>query len=108
LEIFRSLGYLRIHPDVKEEFLEYFNNGHGPADACQMHEDKLLLDDDGEIKVANAAINPKKRTVYHLHDKWLLSTFGKAWSSKEPLDKLKEKLETYKEEGESIFFLEYT
>ncbi|KAE8740602.1 hypothetical protein FOCC_FOCC013881 [Frankliniella occidentalis] len=102
LEIFRSLGFLRIHPDIRDEFLEHFNNGHGPADASQIHEDKLMLEDDGEIKIANAAINPKRRTIYHLHDKWLLTTFGKAWSSMEPLDKLKEKLETYKKEGVEI------
>ncbi len=93
------MGYLRIHPYVREEYIEYFNNGHGPGDARQVHEDKILLEGDGEIKLSNGSLNPNIRTVHYLHNQWLLSKYGLAWSSKEPLDKRKEKVEPCNAEG---------
>jgi len=54
---------------------------------------------DEKSKLCNSALNPCSRSVYHIHTEWLSSTWGKAWSSSEPLDKLKEKIEAYEKEG---------
>ena len=42
--------------------------------------------------LANAAVNPTARTVYHLYDVWRKANFG---STVEPLLKLEEKVEYY-------------
>lgn len=96
-----ALGYLRILPEVKETFIHYFNNGHGPGEAITMHETKLMLEDDGFVKLANSSLNPKPRTVYYLHDLWRISEFGKVWTQNTPLAVLEKKIEEYKADGKN-------
>jgi len=96
-----ALGYLRILPEVRKTFEDYFNNGHGPGEAIIMHETKLMLEDDGFIKIADSSINPKPRTVYYLHDIWRASEFGKVSSQNSPLDVLKNIIPDYKAAGET-------
>lgn len=96
---FEALKYLRISDETRQQFLEYFNNGLGPAAAMSTHEAKLLLDDPSGKILSDAAVNPNSRTVYFLHTKWLESSYGRAWAQSTPINKLKEKLQGYKEEG---------
>lgn len=99
---FQALGFLRISPESKDEISGYFKDGYGPAAAMQAINDKMKLEDDYETMFCDASRNPKPRTVYHLYEKWLLSEYGKMWSSKEPLERLKEKLEDYKKQGKLL------
>lgn len=95
---FESLGFLRISSETKEQFFQYFDDGNSPAEAMRLHESKILVQEDGPIKLADASQNPSSRTVYHLHDLWKKTEYGEAWAS-DPLSKLKEKIETYAQEG---------
>lgn len=98
---FQAFKLLRISEETKKLFLEYFNNGYGVANALHAHEAQLVLkcSDDAEIVRNNASLNPLPRTIYYLHRLWLESTYGLAWSGTSPIQKLKEKINSYKEEG---------
>ncbi|KAE8742232.1 hypothetical protein FOCC_FOCC012247, partial [Frankliniella occidentalis] len=99
---FQALKFLRIAPETKEQFLEYFSNGYSVANALLAHEAQLVLnspDESAEFVRCNAALNPLPRSVHYLHNKWLKSTYGLAWSDKSPIDKLKEKVDQYKKQG---------
>jgi len=100
---YKALNLLRISEETKEIFNEYFNNGYSVANALHAHEAQLVLKypQETEYVRCNASVNPLPRTVYHLHKIWLKSTYGIAWSNKSPIEKLKEKLDQYKQEGRS-------
>jgi len=89
---------------VRSAFEDYFKSGYGPGEAIRMHESKLMLEKDGATILADASKNPRPRSVYHLHEIWRYSEFGKAWSAKGSIEKLKEKIESYAEEGTKIGF----
>lgn len=94
-----ALGFLRPTAETIEKFIEYFNDGLGPAEAVRLHESKIRMEEDCFVKMANASINPTGRQVTYLHDQWRDETYGKEWST-DPLARLKEKTEKYKERGE--------
>ncbi|KAK3909095.1 Oxidoreductase NAD-binding domain-containing protein 1 [Frankliniella fusca] len=99
-ENFKAFKLLRISEETKELFNDYFNNGYSVANAIHAHEAQLVLKypEESEYVRCNASLNPLPRTVYYLHNLWLKSTYGLAWSNKSPIDKLKEKLDQYKKE----------
>lgn len=99
-----ALRNLRPTSETVEKFIEYFNDGMGPAEAVRFHESKLRLEEDSTIKLANSSINPTSRQVIHLHENWRESTYGKEWSD-DPLGRLKEKIEKYKERGKHFICL---
>lgn len=66
------------------------------SEALHTHESKLMLLDDACTKLANAALNPTKMQVYYMHNEWRKDNYGPIH---EPLPKLKEKTEFYKNLG---------
>lgn len=93
-----ALKYLRPSAETIEQFIEYFSDGLGAAEAVRLHESKLRMEEGSVTKLANACINPTSRQVTYLHDKWREENYGKEWSA-DPLARLKEKQEKYKERG---------
>lgn len=70
---------LRFLPpaDCKEQFVEYFNDGMGIAEACKYHEGILQLDDKfAEVDMANNRINPTYRSVQNWFEEWRLQNLG--------------------------------
>ncbi|KAH9382620.1 hypothetical protein HPB48_023168 [Haemaphysalis longicornis] len=67
-----ALHLLRCNDDTKELFHGYFAQGMTPAAAMEFHESALCVEGDpgGILKLANGALNPTSRVVYHLYEKW--------------------------------------
>ncbi|KAH6921933.1 hypothetical protein HPB50_006839 [Hyalomma asiaticum] len=84
-----ALQLLRGTRSTREAFLRYFSDGLTPVQARRLHETKLRMEEDGPTKLANRALNPASRTVYHWYSVWREACFG--GSGKDPLLKLKEK-----------------
>jgi len=82
--------------DVRQHYIERFNDGLGPGEAMRAHANELLIDDQSYVKLASGALNPKPRAVYNLHEAWYTENYG---SIREPLAKLKEKVDMYREKG---------
>ncbi|KAH8029137.1 hypothetical protein HPB51_022953 [Rhipicephalus microplus] len=74
---------------TRQIFLRYFSEGMTPSEARRLHESKLSMEDDGPAKLANAALNPCQRTVYHWHSVWREACFG--GTHIDPVLKLEEK-----------------
>ena len=98
-ESFDALSYLRVTEEVQRQFEEYFKSGCGASQAHRIYEDKLMLEDDGIVKMANASLNPKLRTVTYLHTKWRKSEYGQAWLEKSSIEVLKAKQAKYEDAG---------
>ncbi|KAL3246969.1 hypothetical protein MRX96_057323 [Rhipicephalus microplus] len=60
-----ALRLLRGTRSTRQTFLRYFSEGITPSEARRLHESKLSMEDNGPAKLANAALNPPQRTVYH-------------------------------------------
>ncbi|KAL1417687.1 hypothetical protein MTO96_026591 [Rhipicephalus appendiculatus] len=56
----------------------YFSDGLTPAEAVRLHESTLAVDEDAAslVQLASGAVNPTKRTVYHLYEKWRQDNYG--------------------------------
>ncbi|KAH9376669.1 hypothetical protein HPB48_005880 [Haemaphysalis longicornis] len=72
-----------------------------PAEAISLHEGNLAVEDDtaSVALLANGAVNPIKRTVYHLHEAWQRENHGPIL---DPLTKLQEKLPVYAAKGVDV------
>jgi len=86
-----AINQLRVTLEVRKTYEEYFSSGCGPSEAHRIHESELMMEEDCVVKMANASINPKLRTVTHLHEKWRTSEYGKAWLEKSSMEVLKAK-----------------
>ncbi|KAH8026971.1 hypothetical protein HPB51_000569 [Rhipicephalus microplus] len=86
---------------TRQTFLRYFSEGMTPSEARRLHESKLSMEDDGPAKLANAALNPPQRTVYHWHSVWREACFG--GTHIDPVLKLEEKASLYAAQGMSKF-----
>ncbi|XP_075736461.1 uncharacterized protein LOC142776534 isoform X1 [Rhipicephalus microplus] len=82
---------------TRQTFLRYFSEGMPPSEAKRLHESKQ---DDGPAKLANAALNPPQRTVYHWHSVWREACFGGTYI--DPVLKLEEKASLYAAQGTHI------
>ncbi|KAH8037563.1 hypothetical protein HPB51_013449 [Rhipicephalus microplus] len=60
-----AVRLLRGTRSTRQTFLRYFSGGMTPSEARRLHESKLSMEDDDPAKLANAALNPPQRTVYH-------------------------------------------
>jgi len=89
---------------TQDIFLSYFNDGLTASEAIHLHESKLIIQENSCYLLANASINPTKRQVYYLHDEWRKKNYG---SVHEPLTKLKEKIESYKNLGNKVNLFYY-
>lgn len=94
-----ALRLLRGTRSTRQTFLRYFSEGMTPSEARRLHESKLSMEDDGPAKLANAALNPPQRTVYHWHSVWREACFG--GTHIDPVLKLEEKASLYAAQGMS-------
>ncbi len=83
---------------VRNQYIERFNDGMSPGEAMRAHANELLVGEQPYESLASGALNPKPRSVYALHQQWYTDHFG---SAVDPLAKLNEKLEMYKEKGQT-------
>ncbi|KAH8028364.1 hypothetical protein HPB51_016187 [Rhipicephalus microplus] len=95
-----ALRLLRGTRSTRQTFLRYFSEGMTPSEARRLHESKLSMEDDGPAKLANAALNPPQRTVYHWHSVWREACFGGTYI--DPVLKLEEKASLYAAQGTHI------
>ncbi|CAI6354836.1 unnamed protein product [Macrosiphum euphorbiae] len=98
-----SLKYLRINSETEQTFMQYFDDGIGPNEACRFHENQIMKNKSPLKLLANGSVNLINNTVYHLHNVWRNLNFGTVDA---PLDKLKEKIELYNSQGISVNILE--
>lgn len=93
-----ALRLLRCSAETRALFHGYFAEGTSPAEAISLHESNLAVDEDAASleQLANGAINPMKRTVYHYFEAWQREHHGPIL---DPLTKLKEKLPGYAAKG---------
>lgn len=77
VNVAEAYSYLRIAPNIRETFFQYFNEGMTSASARNYHE--LLIENSQEFEepklamalvLANAQSNPTERQVRHLFDIW--------------------------------------
>ncbi|KAL3224387.1 hypothetical protein MRX96_049504 [Rhipicephalus microplus] len=80
-----------------QTFLRYLSEGMTSSEARRLHESKLSMEDEGPAKLANAALNPPQRTVYHWHSVWREACFG--GTHIDPVLKLEEKASLYAAQG---------
>jgi hypothetical protein len=85
-----------VSHDIKSTFVKYFSDGMAPAEAMRAHENVLMMEPNATEALADGSRNPIQRAVYYLHDQWKEANFG---GTAAPLVKLKEKIDTYAEQG---------
>lgn len=90
-----SYKYLRITKETREEFEQYFKDAMTPSEAMTLHKEKLGMEEDAYLKLADGSVNPCANTVYHIHRMHRKNNFGTI----DPIEKIKEKLQYYKELG---------
>ncbi|KAL3216470.1 hypothetical protein MRX96_033051 [Rhipicephalus microplus] len=95
-----ALWLLRGTRSTRQTFLRYFSEGMTPSEARRLHESKLSMEDDGPAKLANAALNPPQRTVYHWHSVWREACLG--GTNIDPVLKLEEKACLYAAQEEWV------
>ncbi|XP_075738848.1 uncharacterized protein LOC119166657 isoform X1 [Rhipicephalus microplus] len=95
-----ALRLFRGTRSTRQTFLCYFSEGVTPSEARRLHESKLSMEDDGPAKLANAALNPPQRMVYHWHSLWREACFGGTYI--DPVLKLEEKASLYAAQGTHI------
>lgn len=68
---------LRPCPTIRATFENYFSNGLGIGEAISFHEATFdHLAGNAEDLLANAGLNPKRRSVQYWHDEWRKVNFG--------------------------------
>lgn len=99
-----ALRLLRCSDGTKELFHKYFADGLTPAEAIRLHESTLAVDEDAAslVQLASGAVNPTKRTVYYLYDKWRQDHYGTVG---DPFTKLQEQIPGYAAQGEKMKIL---
>ncbi|XP_066958964.1 uncharacterized protein [Macrobrachium rosenbergii] len=92
-----ALQELRIPTATTDTFFKYFDLGMTVPQAIRFHQEKLNFN---LSDLANAAVNPKSRSVYYMREKWLKNNYGtlgggdmfsaiKKYADANPLSKIK-------------------
>ncbi|XP_066947909.1 uncharacterized protein [Macrobrachium rosenbergii] len=68
-----ALQELRIPTATTDTFFKYFDLGMTVPQAIRFHREKLNFN---LSDLANAAVNPKPRSVYYMREKWLKNNYG--------------------------------
>lgn len=89
------MQYLRGSENLRKTFEEYFTE-MAPGQAMRLHEEKLSLQENGEMLKADGHFNPLPNTVYYWHREWRKKHFG---PPQHPLETLKSKCEQYEKDG---------
>ncbi|GBN53916.1 hypothetical protein AVEN_22352-1 [Araneus ventricosus] len=99
---------LRFLPaeECREQFENYFNDGMGPAESAKYHKGVLEMNADLQPSdLANNRINPTQRTIEYWHEKWRLLNLGPR-NGHGMIEKLKEKITTYRNRNVQVEFEE--
>lgn len=91
------LQYLRPSDDIREIFLDYFQD-MSPAMALRVYQDTLKCREDFEEVLADGHTNPLDTSVYYWHKLWRLQNYG---PMNEPLETLEKKIELYENLGKN-------
>ncbi|XP_077544680.1 uncharacterized protein LOC144157796 [Haemaphysalis longicornis] len=91
-----ALRMLRPSCETKAGFVQYFEEGLGPAEALRRHERNLAAMDRGVQLRANGMLNPAYRVVGHWHKHWVQAKYGRLSN---PVAKLQEKMAQYAAQG---------
>ncbi|MEZ4977666.1 MAG: hypothetical protein R2772_00015 [Chitinophagales bacterium] len=90
-----------LAPSTKDRLVALFDDGLGPP-AAQAHLSHIVsLGEGGDVEIADASINPRKRVVSHQFSKWRRDNLGER-STLSAFSVLREKLEVYKELGHEV------
>ncbi|KAK3922522.1 Ankyrin repeat and sterile alpha motif domain-containing protein 1B, partial [Frankliniella fusca] len=92
------LQYLRPTHDIREIFLDYFQD-MSPAMALRVYQDTLKCREDFEEVLADGHTNPLDTSVYYWHKLWRLQNYGPL---NEPLATLEKKIELYENLGSTV------
>ncbi|KAH7986914.1 hypothetical protein HPB49_026056 [Dermacentor silvarum] len=94
IESAAALRLLRCNDETKALFEEYFSAGLTPAEAIRLHESTLSVEGDAAslVRLASGALNPTKRAVYYLYEKWRQEHYGTVC---DPFTKLQKKIPGY-------------
>ncbi|KAE8741294.1 hypothetical protein FOCC_FOCC013182 [Frankliniella occidentalis] len=98
IDVGDAMQYLRGDKELRNIFEEYFAD-MTPGQAMRLHEEKISVQDDGEILKADGHYNPLPNTVYWWHKEWRIKNFG---PPQDPLETLKTKCEQYKADGTTV------
>lgn len=73
-----ALRLLRCNDETKALFEEYFSAALTPAEAIRLHESTLSVEGGAAslVRLASGALNPTKRAVYYLYEKWRQEHYG--------------------------------
>lgn len=93
---FDAMKFLRATKAVREEYIGYFEMGHGVAASIALHEAKLELSEDGDVLLGASCHNPLPTTVAHWYRLWKEKNYG---MDIDPLSKLEEKQEDFRALG---------
>lgn len=93
-----ALRMLRPSCETKAAFVQYFEEGRGPAEALRLHERNLAAMDRGVQLRANGMLNPAYRVVCHWHEHWVQAKYGVLSN---PVAKLQEKMAQYAAQGKA-------
>lgn len=95
---FDAMKYLRSTKAVREEYIDYFEMGHGVAASIALHEAKLELRENGDVLLGASSTNPLPTTVAHWYRLWKEKNYG---IDIDPLSKLEEKQEHFRAQGKN-------
>ena len=77
VETAAALSYRPSDMAMKQQFLQYFDDGLSPAGAMQYHRQSLEMSADfQEQNAADGSLNPSARSVYYWHHNWRQTNLG--------------------------------
>lgn len=72
-----ALSYRDHGTDLRDQFIQYFNEGLSPSAAMKYHRDSIEMSSDFvEQLLADASKNPLPHIVYRWHDEWRKENLG--------------------------------
>ena len=98
-----ALSFKPVSERTKRRFFEYFEQGHSPASAKQLHELNLTTETEEEYAErmhADRSINPTAQDVYYLFRKWREERYGKE-SGQEMFYKLESIIKAYNDKHQA-------
>lgn len=99
------LSFRPVSEKTKQQFFDYFSNGHCASSARHTHEQMLLLnahtDNEKQIMLADRQYNPNVQDICRLFIEWRKSNYG-AEDGKQLFKKLQEVVDEYTARNERL------
>ena len=93
-----ALRFRPIASEVKVKYFDLFRLGHSPSSAHFEFETNLMLLEDNPAVLADRYVNPKKKDVYNLFDKWRKKNLG-IKNGREMYEELEQRIKCYNEQN---------